>query len=300
MIFAFAFSGELSGFPALVLLVLIIAIPFYLLVYLPIKLITIVIARANQKADRLRLLHQRTIIAEYDPPDNLSPAEMGYMFDSKLTIAEVFATIVSFEQQGFLTITEEPAGLLVTTTQSVPPHLKEFERYVLDTIREQSGRPLTLAMLEKITPLADVVINKQLREQGYLVTGNEQLKRSFFRLLFITATLMLVFPILAFRPTSSEGIIMTGLFLFFFSPGYFIFSFFVYKIYKKIAGEPWLGTPKLKQVWSDIEGYRHFIEVVEADRLKFDSETTKGIIHNKALPYAIALGFNTGWLKKLH
>jgi hypothetical protein len=73
----------------------------------------------------------------------------------------------------------------------------------------------------------------------------------------------------------------------------------LYRAYQKIAGEPWLGTKKLKQVWSEIEGYRHFIEVVEADKLEFDSENTKGIVKNKTLPYAIALGFNTGWTKKI-
>ena len=81
------------------------------------------------------------------------------------------------------------------------------------------------------------------------------------------------------------------------SPGYFMLSLFIYMKYIKIAGESWLGSVKLKQVWPEIEGYRYYIEVVDADQLKFESENTKGLAKNKALPYAVALGINTNWLK---
>ncbi len=298
MILALAFSGELSGFPAVASSLILIALPFYLFVYLPIKLVTVVVAHANKKADRLRLLHQKTIVAEYDPPDHLTPAEMGFLFDSKLSLGEIFGTIVQLEQQGLLTITEQGGDMLVTTERPVPADLKKFEHFILDTVREQSGRPLTLKLLKKTRPLAEVVLKQQLQEAGYLATTKEQLKRSFHRLVFIMIMLMLLFPILAFRPHTGTGIIVTATFLLIASPAYFIFAAVLYSKYQKIAGEPWLGTPKLKLVWSDIEGYRHYIEVVEADNLKFDTETTRGIINNKALPYAIALGFNTGWLEK--
>ncbi len=292
------FAFEISGIPALLLVIIIVAVPLYLFLYLPFKLVMIVVAHASQKAERLRRLQQQTIVAEYDPPGGLTPAEIGFLFDSKLSLAEIFGTVAYLEQQGLILITEQPDGLLITAGKTVPSNLKKFERYVLDTINEQSGRPLTLKLMKKMRPLAEQVLKKQLQEQGYLLAITEQMKRSFDRLLIIVILLVLLFPVATFQVHTLEGITLTGLFFFFAWPLYFIFAFRLYATYKKIAGEPWLGTPKLKEIWSDIEGYRHFIEVVEADNLKFDTETTKGIIKDKTLPYAIALGFNTGWRQK--
>lgn len=291
-------SFELSGTPALLVMIVLLSLFAYLFLYLPVKLITTVIAHGKQKADRLRLLQQKTVIAEYDPPANLTPAEIGFLFDAKLSIAEVFATIVNLQQRSLATIGENEGKLMVYEVK-IGQSSTAFEGYILGRLDNHKGKTINKRFLENIRRSGDQVMKQQLQEKGYLLPIKEQIKRSFLRLSFIMAMLIILFPVLAFRPNTLEEITNTVFFLIVFWPGYFIVSIFLYSTYQKIAGEPWLGTGKLKQIWTDIEGYRGFIQMVELDNLQFESETTKGIIKDKTLPYAIALGFNTGWLKKV-
>lgn len=118
------------------------------------------------------------------------------------------------------------------------------------------------------------------------------------RLLSIMAILIGGTFIFSFPKTWGEvgGIL---LFLILFAPVYIVITIFLYIKFRKIDGADWLGTPKLKAIWPDIEGYRQFIKLVELDRLRYDTEQTEHKIKNSALPYAVALGFNTGWRKQL-
>lgn len=288
------FHFELSGFPALV----IIALCFYLFVYLPIKLVVAGIARAKRKADRLRLLSQRTIIAEYDPPANLSPAEIGFLHDTKLTAAEVYGTIVSLEQQGLVTIAEEQNHLQIVDVKPAPPDCKEFEKHILLVLAQHRGQPINRKLLTSTVRSANQIIKKQLQDQGYLASPLEGLKQSLFALIIIVTTLIML-TVALFRPNSLSEIGAFAFFVIILWPIYLVVSVFLYATFKKIAGESWLATPKLKRIWSGIEGYRQFIEIVELDNLQFDSQNVKGTTKNETLPYAIAFEFNTGWRKRL-
>lgn len=288
------FAAEVTGVPAF-LIMLGLA---YLLIYLPIKLTVTLIAYVKQKNDRLRRLQQRTVIAEYEPPHNLAPAEMGFMYDAKLSSAEVFGTMVSLEHKGLVVISENEKGLQITGAKPVLPDLKEFEKLILQHCTNHLGQNIDHRMLKSIRIKADLVIKKQLQVQGYLATTTEQIKKSFLRLGLIMLGLIALTALIT-HPSTASGISTLIFFTIFLLPVYFVMSIFLYFVIQKVAGEPWLGTPKLKQVWPDIEGFRLFIQQVELDNLQFDSENTKGIIKNKTLPFAIALGFNTGWLDKI-
>lgn len=292
-------SFELTGFPAFAFTALVVIVFFYVFIFLPAKLVTLVAARAKQKTDKLNLLRQKTIVAEYDPPAGLSPAEIGFLYDTKLSIAEIYATVVDLEQRGLVIIDRDQAQPIITQTKTAPAGIKEFDAYILSVLGQQQGKAITTKQLKKLKWQADVVIKRQLQSQGYLGTVRQEIRGDLVRFGLIMTALMAIFPFLAFRPHSLGGVAGAAIFLFFTWPAYLVMSVFLYASYQKIAGEPWLGTPKLKQVWSDIEGYHHYIEVVEADNLRFDTENTKAMVKNKALPYAIALGFNTGRLKEI-
>jgi uncharacterized membrane protein YgcG len=51
-----------------------------------------------------------TIVAEYEPPEKLRPAEVGLLIDEHADTKDVTATIVDLAVRGFLTITEIPAS----------------------------------------------------------------------------------------------------------------------------------------------------------------------------------------------
>jgi hypothetical protein len=174
------FAFELNGFPALIIFLLIC----YVFIYLPLKLVVILMSHAKQKADKIRLLNQKTIIAEYEPPNGLIPAEIGFLYDTKLSQAEIFATIISLEQKGLAIINETNNQLVIGGTKPATPNLKQFEKYILNFLSNHKDQVISQKLLEKLRPHikieygkesiapyydADIAINEQLRAEGYLV-----------------------------------------------------------------------------------------------------------------------------------
>jgi hypothetical protein len=310
------YFADITGIPAL----LIILVVLYIIIYLPIKFVVNVVAFSKARADRVHKLHSNVVVAEYEPPEKLSPAEIGYLFDNKLNIEEVFATIVSLEQQGLITTTEKDEKLILSNVEPVNSNLSEFDKSIINQFKNSNDinigplrierSPVALRtikdnqvidykLLKNLVRGSENVLRDGLRTKGYLKSVKEQIKSLLIRLIPFMFGLMCL-TIYSFHPKSIGETIGLTIFLLFFAPFYFVVAVFLLNSYQKIAGDPWSGTQKLKDLWPEIEGYRQYIKAVEEDRLKFESENTKGIIKNKILPYGIALGFNTGWKNKIN
>lgn len=289
---------ELTGTPAFLFILLIVTIVAYVLLYIPMKLIISAVAHGRKRTEKYQLLKQRTVIAEYDPPAGLTPAEMGFLYDTQLSIAEVYATVIYLEHQGLIKLADNKGKLEIISTQPATAELQAFEAYVLQALSERVGQTISKRMLRRIRRWGDQTIKVQLRQKDLIVSASEQLKRSLLRLGYIWVS-MVLFTALVFHPHTWPSFMGFMFAMVFFFPLYAIIAAFLYMRFQRIAGEPWLATPKLKEIWSDVEGYYQFIKLVELDNLQFDSKTTNGVVKNKVLPYAIALGFDTGWSKKV-
>jgi hypothetical protein len=284
------FAFEINGIAALLIFLLLL----YVFIYLPIKLTVKIIAHAKAKTDRMRKLTANVVVAEYDPPEGLSPAEIGYLLDTKLGDEEVFATIVQLEQRGFVSLD----GQKVIEVKQPSKEINDFEKYVLANLKNIIGKNLNKQFLRNVVIDGGVKLNDYLNTKGYLKTYKDRVKGEMIRVLIAMLLLLALFACFL-HPKSIHDFTAVAFFTVFFSPLFFLTAVFLQSAYSKIVGEPWMGTPKLKQLWPEIEGYREYIKMVEQDNLKFESENTKGIVKNKVLPYAIALGFNTGWKNKI-
>jgi uncharacterized membrane protein YgcG len=84
-----------------------------------------------------------TIVAEYEPPEKLRPAQVGLLIDERADTKDVTATIVDLAVRGYLTITELPASgifglgkkdwsLTRTAGKAHPEALQPYERTIFD------------------------------------------------------------------------------------------------------------------------------------------------------------------------
>ena len=82
-----------------------------------------------------------TIVAEYEPPEKVRPAQAGLLVDESADTKDVTATIVDLAVRGYLTITEIPAGglfgkkdwtLTRVTGKADPAALQPYERTIYD------------------------------------------------------------------------------------------------------------------------------------------------------------------------
>jgi len=243
-----------------------------------------------------------TIIAQYESPDGLAPAEIGTMVDGSADNEDVSSTIIDLAVHRFLKIkrTEEKGFLGTTSTEYTFTKLKDdeperdFEKEVMKGIFGPVKADANGASSEKEKKLSELknkffktltIVRDQLYkgvvEKGYYVSNP-----------ISTRVGWLIGGIIG-------GVFLTVIFGSF-QGAWGTFSGIVSGIIMLIFG--WLMpavTKKGAELKENILGFKDFLAVTETDRLKFHNAPEKTPeSFEKFLPYAIVLGVENEWAKQ--
>lgn len=269
----------------------------FLLFAIPIAFTTLIISTVVKKAHRHKKLSSSTVVTEYLPPEGLSPAEIGYLFDTKIGKKEFIATLLHLEQRGLIVFEHiQLGGIHVSRTHYFDNQpLKPHEQFVLDSLPEQ--RNLQLLSLKKLAGFKAAVA-QSLQNQG-LIQSKSDMTRYYIKRFLYTYLIINAFLLYAFTE-STEGnpflvALIVAIVLFAFFPFFAGLALLATFIYGKIVGYPGLIPKKLKRLWPSIEGFKDYVQKVELDRIQFESEQLKEKSKNTALPYAVALNMDTSW-----
>jgi hypothetical protein len=280
-------SYNISGTAALILLIAIVTLP---------ALILLSLYAITSKRYRKHLFKAgQTVIAEYSAPDNLTPAEVGYLFKFRSSIQELYGTAFDLERRGYITVDRLPDGLKITVKNPDPTGLKAHEVLLI-------SQPNALAVpngaqKQQFVLAFQISVSRELREAGYL-KGSVVLH--YLKAVIWSVLLMdLVFP--GIFLVISPSLTTLGVFFFFsFVLGIFFYgpvALVLAGLYTAMTGHAWMGTTKMKTVWPEILGFRSYIQLAELGQIKYNSEDLRLSCTNYAFPYAVALGFNTNWQK---
>lgn len=237
---------------------------------------------AEKRAER-----DQTIIAQYDPPKELTPGEIGFLSDNQATLVEVTAALIQAAVKGYIKIEQIAEKSLLKKAEYKLIKLKDFsgltadEQYLLTVIFD-SKQEIELSDINKTTtPPAIKKYQDSLRESAKHKGFYTQRSK--------------------FMTTAAVG----GLFVLVF----FIFTPFIFLIgaamlplglyaYKR-AGQSPRRTPEGLKTWAHVAGFKLFLSVTEKDRLAFtDAPARTPKQFSKLLPYAIALGVEKEWAKQ--
>lgn len=282
---------ELTGTPA-ALVIFIILFIVGVIALIPFLIMTAIAGRASRFAHRKKHLMQNVIVAEYAPPADLSPAEIGYLFDSRLTRLELKATLVDLEQRGLVKIVGSKGDDIAAerTAKPAPDNLKPHENYVLDSLSVKAS--FSLGMVNGFKSF----VVQSLQEQGFVRPLKDifiyYAKRTAAAYAFLVASFSLALLLMTDGSIVNILTAILGINMIAF-PVLLIAALIIGWIYGRVVGQPGLWTPKLKAMWRELEGYRNYIEQVELNQIKFESKDLKIRSKNKALPYAIALNLDT-------
>jgi uncharacterized membrane protein len=237
-----------------------------------------------------------TIIAQFDPPDNLSPAEVGTIYDNKMQGKDISAEIINLAIKGYLKIKQieekgffksanydfiklkESDNKLTEIQQNLMNHLFDYgtqNKVKLSQLRNKFHADFAL-IRDKIW---DNLIKEKYFPKNYRSAG------TIFTILGV---------LLIFISISSVALFITYLGLYWFFSLIFsgliilMFGVFMPKITKKgaITKEYILG---LKQ----------YLTVAEKDRLKFHNAPEKNPQEfERLLPYAMVLGVENQWAEQ--
>ena len=234
-----------------------------------------------------------TIVVQYEPPDGLSPAEVGALIDEKVDLRDISATIVDFAVKGVLKIEEREAGGLFSKADyrfvrvkdpvSPRPHeAKLFRRLFED------GSTVDLSDLREefypTVPTLKTQIYDRLDAQGYFDGSPEAVRKVFLGVGALWLALAVVLLAVAQK-------LLLG--RFFFAP--LVVSAVVSVVILAITS--WVmprRTRKGRIAWERAAGLQEYIRRAEVDDLKAQERQN---IFERLLPYAIAFGLADRWSK---
>ena len=224
----------------------------------------------------------------YEPPEGLSPAEVGTVLDERVDLVDVSATLLDLAVRGYLRIEEiESAGLLflrdrdwrlvkLRDAEGLRPHeALLFGRLFAggDSVLVSSLRNRFYAHLPAIRSAIDEAVS---RDGRFFPTSPEQVRRRYA----LVGVAGLVGGLAALwanaPPTAAVSIALSGGLVLLFS-----------------RAMP-RRTARGREVYEQILGFREFVSRVDKDRLERMGGRSPERFES-VLPYALVLGAADAW-----
>jgi uncharacterized membrane protein len=239
------------------------------------------------------------IAAQYEPPPQMTPAELGTLIDGKPDMRDITASIVDLAVRGYLHITETENerffGLFSNKDYTFTLErergewtgLKAHERDLLEALFGPSGTAVNLSDLKNkfykhLPGLRDELYDRLVTDGFY--TGRPDRVRLFYIIggLVLGAAVgfgaAATMSALGMQPVAGViAGILSGIIV-------VVFGWFM-------PARTSRGTRELEKVL----GFREFLSRVEADRLERTVKTPE--MFERYLPFAMALGVEDNWAK---
>ncbi len=245
---------------------------------------------------------REAIVAQYRPPEGITPGEAGVLLDERADNIDIVATVIDLAVKGYLKIREVPTTkwLFFRDTDyefvflSPTPPEKDHEQIVWNGLRQGLGEAASSMRLselrERFYPYlqqAKTALYRSLtkRKSGYFA-GNPEAQRQGY---MATGILLLaVSPFAGGWGLSMHwstalalfaGLVLSGVLCLLFAPAM-----------------PRKTVKGAKALWH-LLGFREFIRRVERDRLERMLKEDP-LLFDRVLPYALVFGVADEWAQK--
>ncbi len=244
-----------------------------------------------------------TIVAEYEPPEKIRPAQAGLLIDESADTKDVTATIVDLAVRSYLTITEIPPrgpfgivkkdwSLARTVGRADPEALQPYERTIFDGLFGEGAMDATAEPTDevKLSALKQHFYTTLAKAQRELYA--DSVSRKWFaadpqRVRQIYAGLgvgaIIVAGFLVFWLGSSLGAGLVGL-------GAVVPAVALLGVASRMPRKTRTGAELLRRTL----GFRHYMEIAEKERQRFAEREN---IFSEYLPYAIVFGCVEKWAR---
>jgi uncharacterized membrane protein len=239
------------------------------------------------------------IATQYEPPAQMTPAELGTLIDGKPDMRDITASIVDLAVRGYLHITEteqerffglfsnKDYSFTVKKDRGTWSDLKRHERDLLEALFSGAATEVSLSDLKNkfykhLPGLRDELYGRLVSDGFY--TGRPDRVRLLYIIGGVIVGLAIGFPAswvmlaLGMQPVAAiVAGILSGIIVVLF--GWFMPS----------------RTPRGTRELEKVLGFREFLSRVEGDRLERMVKTPE--MFEKYLPFAMALGVEDNWAK---
>lgn len=229
-----------------------------------------------------------TVAPEFDPPEDLRPAEADVLLHGKTRRRDVIATAVDLALRGFIRIEERSEGegpptWVLERTDASGGDLREYERKTLAGLFAH-GKTVQLAALEPRFFVAEDLVEDELEgdlvRRGWFADAPARLRSRWATVGWVTALVGIAVTFvlgnlfslgLAGAAVSAVGVLV-------------------------YAAAPWrpARTATGEALTLRAAGFEHFLRTAEAERQRFAERER---LFEDYLPYAIAFGFVDEWVR---
>ena len=238
---------------------------------------------------------ERSIPPMYEPPDGMTPAEVGLLIDDRLDPRDVCATLIDLAVRGFVRLEEVPQqpGIACDTPDYVIKLLKPREEWTGLAPHEYTmlfhtfygGYWTKLSSLRlrfpDIVPYMEVDLLRELKRKGMYRVDPEAVQGWRVVGLLAVAGLLGFAQVLGIlRLANSVELGVSAV---------IVALFAVYWFGRKTSAKTIRGM----RTWTAIRGFQEFMRTVEADRI----QRMEPSIFEEYLPYAMALGIEHRWTR---
>ncbi|HEY2118501.1 MAG TPA: DUF2207 domain-containing protein [Candidatus Acidoferrum sp.] len=243
----------------------------------------------------------RPIAAQYEPPDGLTPGEVGTLIDNSVDMRDITASIVDLAVRGYLVIEEQQKDHLLGLTHSTEyvfhlkkpraewSALKPHEQQLLDGIFTNGTieEAVTLSDLHNrfytsIPPIKSAIFGS-LVGKGYYAKRPDSVRSTYIGIGVVSGLLLIWVGSWIARHSGMTPLafilagILTGAI---------------------ICGFGWFMSARTQtgaRALEGVLGFEDFLDHVEADR--FNRMIKTPAMFEKFLPFAMALGVEKNWSK---
>ena len=238
----------------------------------------------------------KSIVVQYQPPEGLTPAEVGAIIDERVDTRDVTASIFHLATRGYLSIKVDPSGrwansrdIRLVRSDKSPDDLEKFEKVIYNGLFGTS-KPLRAVYLSSLEEkyyehlsLIQSMLYQRLAKNGYF-DGNLNQARTNYGCLSVFIAIGLV--MLGYWLSTLSLFNGTALFVAVVA-SIIIVPVMLLQMPRK--------TRKGRRAMEHIKGLEEYIARAELEEM--DAETARGKF-SELFPYALALGQANRWGEK--
>jgi uncharacterized membrane protein len=244
---------------------------------------------------------------QYEPPADLSPAEMGSLVDETIDTPDIVSTVIDLAVRGYLKIHEEKTTKLLFLSQTdyrferLEPAegvLSGHELAFMNALFSSGNSVMLSSLKEKFytsIPGIRKAITKQLLQKDLFPSDPERV-RTFYRGVGLAAAAL---PVgLGFILNKLGWVTMnlppsTGIFIIF-AVFCGVLTLIIIRFFAKAMPSK---TPKGARLARYCLGFKEFVERVEQDRIERMAKDDPALFE-RVLPYAVVLGVADEWAER--
>jgi uncharacterized membrane protein len=251
--------------------------------------------------------HLLPIVVQYEPPPDLSPAEVGSLLDERIDTPDIVSTVIDLAVRGYLKIHEEETTRLLFLTskdyrfEKLKPAdaaLSLHEATFFSALFGSSDSVHLSSLKNKFyrsIPSIRRAITQEMLNKGLFPRDPERV-RGFFRGLGVAVVLA---PIVLGSFLASSSLVQSIIppdpaSFFFFAVICLILAMLIIWLFANVMPAK---TPRGAQLARHSLGFREFVTRVEKDRIERMAKEDPTLFE-RVLPYAVVLGVADEWAER--